>query len=157
MKRIKVLLFLTVIATLLACSNKSLKDKAVERIKPATELAVIDPNSLFIQDIEPIITNDSLCLFSFIAKTKTESGVAVALEMEYFISRDIDENGNLKNTYHECAYATPTEEDKLLNKATNFKDGLESEGLNPMTVEDAAFTISCVYAFNKNYREVTFD
>ena len=154
MKRIDILLTAALATLFVACSKPSLEEKAKNRIKPATELLVNDPNSLIIQDIQPIIVNDSLCAYSFLAKAKNVLGGYVTINMEYFIRRNRDEHGNFKNEYSECVYEISNPEKKLLNKARKFNDGLDRGGVNLYkSAEGAAYLVSTTYSFTeKSYR-----
>lgn len=103
MKKINILIFVIASTLLVACSE-SLESKAKKRVQPITEILVDDPNSLIIQDEEVVLTNDSLCVIQYLAKSKNNQGGYATTEMEYFLIHCKDREDSTKYALYEMAY-----------------------------------------------------
>ena len=117
----------------LSCSKPTLEERAKSRVKNATELYVSDPNSLIIQDIQVKISNDSLCVLQYLAKSKNSVGGYETDEMEYILFSKADSSMTKDpNSLYEVAYSIKGEEsERSVMYITPVKDFLEryiSEG-----------------------------
>lgn len=99
MKRIKILLLSIVFCTLFGCSNGSFEDVAIGSIKPIMELVVNDPQSVIIQDVKTIISNDSLCVIHFLLKSKNRFGGYETNRIEYVCVKGKDSHEVDKEIY----------------------------------------------------------
>lgn len=173
MKRINI--FFCVIASILvlSCSKPTLEERAKSRVKNATELYVSDPNSLIIQDIQVKISNDSLCVLQYLAKSKNSVGGYETDEMEYILVSKAD--SALKkdlNSWYEFAHSIKGEnESQSVTEVRSTRKMLEdylSEGVFPeKDIEqyeailkdnnNISWFMSALWAFNPKARKVNFD
>ena len=122
MKRINILL--VVVALLVSCSKQSLEERAKERMKPYTEIIINDPNSLIIQDVKVVLSNDSLCILHYLAKYKNAFGGYETHKMEYYMVREYEPNDDGTYDWYECGYDIENHK-TLLQVAEDFERGME--------------------------------
>ncbi len=152
MKSINILSTIIIAILLIACSETSLEEKAKGRVKSITEVIIESPNHLTIQDVKPIISNDSLCLLQYVVQT----GEHESHKMEYYIVRD---EQNL-NEWYECAYIIEGH-GSLMQSVAEYEEGmrkrLESNGVEPPKVNSNTTAFHLAHTVNvllDSYRKV---
>lgn len=92
----KILLLMAVALAFVACADNSLESKARKQMKTTMLEMAKNPESVKIDNVKAVISNDSLCVLQFVTRGQNGFGGYSRSEMEYVFVKSKNKDGMIE-------------------------------------------------------------